>query len=372
MDEITIIYIYRNRDTDRVRRSLESLDRQDDKRFRVLFVDYGSDDPYREDVERLVSGFAFCRYVYSDTRGMPWNRSHALNTGIRLCNTPHFFTSDIDMVFDRRFVSALHASAVSDEAVFFRVYYLPEGFDAWDRMEGRTFRRSEDFALGLALLPTAAVTGLRGYDEFFCYWGIEDNDMHRRLERSGLKTRFYDEAVLMYHQHHAPAVASAATFPEGWGAFQLAYSNDRGDEVKRNTWTDWGIRYDRESRKAWNRLQDAAAFTALEGNGRFFAYKVQRLFVIAGSGEAVAVRFTDTLSGRYRRSNLGRFAAFLQKTLNRLGVPVRVDTRFRPIYLTAFEARDLLMVFILSNRSAIADYAFVVEEDTLRFVIWKA
>jgi glycosyltransferase involved in cell wall biosynthesis len=373
MNHITVIYINRNRDTERIRRSLDSLQAQTDRRFDVLFVDYGSDQPQARAAESLVRRYPFCRYVYNDTRGMPWNRAHALNTGIRLCETEWVFTADIDLVFRNDFIALLQAQADRPRAVFFRVYYLPEGYSRWDKLADEKFPRSEDHALGLALLPVRALNRLRGYDEFYCYWGLEDNDLQTRLRLDGLAAGFYDDDVLLYHQHHPPAVASPGTFPTGWGAFQLAYMNDRAGEAVRNRSYDWGVLHEADSRTAWNLLQKPTAPpVALDCGPLYFQYALARLLRKAGPGRPVSAVFTDARSADYARARLARAAHLLQRGAERLNIPLAVETKYRHLYQTVFEARDRLVLFILANRPLIGDFAFAVEGRTLRFVIEKS
>src|SRR3954467_4714663 len=107
MNSLTIVYIYRNRDLERVKRTLDSLKKQTVKDFSVIFIDYGSNDSFKQGVQKIVEEYSFCKYVYNDSRGMPWNRSHALNTGIRLTETDFVFTADIDMIFETHFVETL-------------------------------------------------------------------------------------------------------------------------------------------------------------------------------------------------------------------------------------------------------------------------
>src|SRR5438552_2538149 len=107
MNYLTIVFIYRNRDLQRAKRSLDSLSRQTSKEFNVIFIDYGSEEPFKSGVQKIITEYSFCNYVYSDSRGMPWNRSHALNTGIRLAKTGFVFTADIDMIFETKFVETL-------------------------------------------------------------------------------------------------------------------------------------------------------------------------------------------------------------------------------------------------------------------------
>ena len=64
---ITILYPYRNRDIERVKRSLDSLALQTDQRFKVLFVDYGSSSKQASQVEQLIISYSFANYIYSYT-----------------------------------------------------------------------------------------------------------------------------------------------------------------------------------------------------------------------------------------------------------------------------------------------------------------
>ena len=95
-EKITFIYCYRDRDLERVKLSLDSLANQTNKEFRVIFVDYGSDLKRAAEVEEIVDSYDFAEYCYNDTRGKVWNRSHALNTAIRLAETEFVFTSDVE------------------------------------------------------------------------------------------------------------------------------------------------------------------------------------------------------------------------------------------------------------------------------------
>jgi len=43
---------------------------------------------------------------------------------------------------------------------------------------------------------------INGFDEFFHFWGAEDEDVHSRLLLNGLELLFYDSGVLLLHQWH--------------------------------------------------------------------------------------------------------------------------------------------------------------------------
>ncbi|HEU4790432.1 MAG TPA: galactosyltransferase-related protein, partial [Flavobacterium sp.] len=41
-----------------------------------------------------------------------------------------------------------------------------------------------------------------GFDEFFHFWGAEDEDVHSRLQNAGFSSKFYKNKILMLHQWH--------------------------------------------------------------------------------------------------------------------------------------------------------------------------
>lgn len=201
---ITIIYPYRNRDLKRIENSLNSLRNQTNKQFEVLFVDYGSDYEIAEKVKQLVLSYSFSRYLYSYHLGQPWSRAKAINIGLRYVDTSFCFIADVDMIFSKELISVLLERSSLETATYFKVGFLSE-------KESQKYKEFEEYdikfyssigASGLSLFPTEKLKSIRGFDEFFHYWGAEDNDIHNRLNNIGVKSVFYNEKALMLHQWH--------------------------------------------------------------------------------------------------------------------------------------------------------------------------
>lgn|GEM_PF-1395543 len=369
---VTIVYCYRNRDLARVKRSLDSLCEQTIKNFTVLFVDYGSDAEVQIEIQKIISKYSFCKYVYNDTGGMFWNRSHALNTGIRLAATEFVFTADIDMIFKKNFVEKLLQEAGIDCVSFFQVYYLPEKFSNWENMGSSTYETSKKFALGLALIPVKIVSAIGGYDEFYCFWGLEDNDLEHRLNTAGVKTKFYDEEVLMYHQWHAPSISSEKDYPTGWGVFQNDYFNSKKTIVKRNEDREWGKLFSRKERASIKIMNDPSTkFDACNGSAAFFMYQLMMQFKKMKPGEHSAFEFNDVNSAMHLHSRLGKTISLLQKFFNAAKIPVKAVSPFRHLYATINEVRDAMMIFILAHSDQIEDYSIFIDEKKLKVVIFK-
>ena len=240
---LTVVYGFRDRDLDRVRRSLDSLARQTFPDFRVVFVDYGGAAENASEARRLVEGYGFCDYFYSDARGLPWNRAHALNTGARQAESDYVMTTDVDMIFPPEFLGTAMEEASPERVLYCSCRLLPRGFSDWDRVDGNGAggRQAGRSARGGCQVIAAEVfRRLRGFDEYYRYWGIEDRDFHSRLTRAGLQEVWLDQRATIYHQWHPPIDWETAGFmPDGlWPRMQAYFYRSR-DRLVRNS-DRWG------------------------------------------------------------------------------------------------------------------------------------
>lgn len=201
---LTILYIYRNRELERVKRSLDSLVAQKNQNFKVVFIDYGSSEKMAFEIFNLISHYSFVTYHYSHCSLQLWSRAKAINIGLHLITTDFVFIADIDMIFSLDFVQVLENIKNPKKSFFFKVGFL-------SKKETQTYKKFEDYeivhesspgAQGLSLFPTEALLSVRGFDEFFHLWGAEDEDVHARLRMTGLEVDFFDKKILMLHQWH--------------------------------------------------------------------------------------------------------------------------------------------------------------------------
>lgn len=201
---ITILYIYKNKDLQRVKKSLDSLLNQNNKAFKIVFVDYGSDDFYKNALSELLLQYSSIKYIYSYHKHQPWSRAKALNIGIQQIDTQFVFMSDIDMIFRNDFIEKLYFLKNEKKSVCFSVGFL-------DKEESKQMKPFESYKIkhqsgigaeGLSLFPVKALKAIGGFDEFLHFWGAEDEDIHNRLINSGLQKQFYNQEILMLHQWH--------------------------------------------------------------------------------------------------------------------------------------------------------------------------
>ena len=167
MNELAIVFGYRKREPIRVKRCLESLSKQTDSDLRVVFVDYGSEKIYSDQIKEIVAQYGFVDYYYSFTQGWFWNRAHALNTGVRIAGDVAFVvTSDVDLIFPVHFVSLLKKNLNPDLELHVVANNLPEKFDRWGHLKDykRTYgKKRGNTALGLVQGVAKSV-----FEQVFC------------------------------------------------------------------------------------------------------------------------------------------------------------------------------------------------------------
>jgi hypothetical protein len=256
-DKLAIVIGYRNRDLKRVERCLHSLARQTRNDFRVYFVDYGSHLSFARSVQSLVEQFPFCRYIYTHTRGWPWNRAKALNIGIQLAETDYVLTTDIDIIFAPNFVETLLKAQDGVSVIYCAARWLPKTFTDWERIDdyAEDFPKRKRRPTGLCqCVPLSVMHALGGFDEQFEYWGAEDRDLHLRLMAWGLRERWVDDQTTLFHQWHPIDRGGAPRrYRDRW---RNPYMERVSTQLIRNK-SGWGAIMRREQRPLFDLLPEA-------------------------------------------------------------------------------------------------------------------
>jgi glycosyltransferase involved in cell wall biosynthesis len=202
---LSILFPYRNRDLQRLTKSFDSLTKQTDDQFEVYFIDYGSAPELANEVKKLCLNYPFITYQYSPTQFQPWNKSRALNSIIKKLKTDFCFVADVDIIFHPKFVEISSGLMKTTITTYFQVGYLnaTESQQDLDFHAYKNYRLSNDEATGLSLFPVKQLQDLRGFDEFYHFWGAEDTDIHIRLRNAGYEVNYYDAELLLLHQWHS-------------------------------------------------------------------------------------------------------------------------------------------------------------------------
>lgn len=202
--KITILYAFRNRDAQRVRLSLQSLQQQTAQGFEVVFVDYGSDAAYASAAKSVVAGFDFAGYHYIAHPGLLWNKSKALNYGASKAKGAFIFVADVDICFDSNAVKTMLSMANESKFCLFKLSYLKQEVTQ-AQIASRNFSESQikhhGEVNGMILVSQTNFFSVEGYDEFYHFYGSEDIDLYERLINNGMEV-CKNSATLFFHQWH--------------------------------------------------------------------------------------------------------------------------------------------------------------------------
>lgn len=201
---ITIIYSNRDRDYDRIRFTIESLCNQTDKRFKVIFVDYGSHEDLVIKLKKLFKEYTFIESYFLPVKHLLWNKSKALNYGILQCKTSFIFIADVDHIFHPKWIENLNNIKDPDYFFLFELGYLSQKESLKINKEYKFENLSvSNFGNvnGMILAPKRAYIDVNGFDEFFHFYGGEDVDLFARLKNAGFKKQKFTEK-LVYHNWH--------------------------------------------------------------------------------------------------------------------------------------------------------------------------
>jgi len=201
---ITIIYAYRNRDIERVNLSLQTLMFQTKNGFEVVFVDYGSEVLFSQAVKEVVNSYDFAHYHYVGHSGLLWNKSKALNYGIKYAKGDYIFIADVDILFHPNTIQLFQKISSPEKSYLFKLSYLSKKVSQSLRNTSRLFDlpvKHHGKINGMVLTSKSSLTTINGLDEFFHFYGSEDMDLANRLEISGQQLIEQTEEYFLHQWH---------------------------------------------------------------------------------------------------------------------------------------------------------------------------
>lgn len=200
----SIIYAHRNRDAERIKISFDSLRKQRLQNFEVIFVDYGSENVLLNQLEEIAEEFTFVSLYHLPVPQLLWNKSKALNYGIKKASGEYVFIADTDLVFHPNATALWQNLCESNKFYLFRLGYL-------DKEESRKLLHNYEFenlgpkhfgaVNGMILSSRESLIKVNGLDEFFHFYGAEDEDLFARLENANYQ-RMERYELYFYHQWH--------------------------------------------------------------------------------------------------------------------------------------------------------------------------
>ncbi|MBK9258520.1 MAG: glycosyltransferase [Polyangiaceae bacterium] len=243
---LSVVIPLRNRSGVRLENCLRSLRWQEGvpgEDVEIVSSDFGSVPEHRDALQEAAKAHGATVY-YTPTQGL-WNRSRALNIGIKRARGQYTFCTDVDMVLAPTFFKTL---LDTQEKLGGRGLLMCQCLDLGKETEGRvvdfadleSWKRSATYrsARGLGGCQCAETQwfhGVRGFDEKYTYWGAEDNDLARRAEKDGRVLEWITERTYMLHQWHP-----TAEFDRPWLVKKNRWRLKWTGWIVRKNWFGWG------------------------------------------------------------------------------------------------------------------------------------
>ncbi len=225
----SFIISFRDRDLMRVARSLDSLQQQTQQNFEVVFVNYGSSSALSEELKILLSRYKFCNYIYSETRGLLWNKCIALNIGIFAARGENVIISDIDIIYRHDFISRISSYDMTANFLSFNAIYLQQDSDY--QIENITSYENLHIGfIGLLIVKKQYLIYLNGYDDFYQIWGAEDEDIIKRLKKMNInQLHISTPDIDIFHQWHP---LNSPRIPSLWFLQLVNYLHTNQDIIR--------------------------------------------------------------------------------------------------------------------------------------------
>lgn len=362
--QIEIIYCFRDRESGRVRASLQSLLQQEDQNFHVTFIDYGSNKTNSEAVEMVCKDFEFCSYYYINTQGKMWNRGDALNQGILLSRSEHLFFSDIDMLFLPGFIALLHRLTQNVKAHFFPVGYLSKRNTQkvnLKQLEKLPFKKSSDYASGMLLAPRNFLQSINGYHTFFSLWGLEDNDLKHRLSLNNFPISQVQEVYLL-HQYHTP-VPEDQSLPQGWIQFMKDHYKSQANQKINSSGITQSLSI--SGRPAQQILNDP--------NTNYRDLTLRSLYLRHSLLETIykskVASFRIHPIAPDKQGFVQKYGPSISRLLRKLGLHAQLQSDYQSQYISKKEILSEIFFVVKSTGNAIQDYYINEKKDHVELII---
>ncbi|MFP4354894.1 MAG: glycosyltransferase [Phycisphaerae bacterium] len=251
---VSVVIPVRNRIDARIRNCLQSLREQDypAEKIHILIVEYGSDQD--ADIPYLLS---LCEKYNADCyRTGPqerWNKPHAQNVGLKRVKTDLVMLSDNDQIFSANYISAAVRKLVESPL---SVVYAPI-LDMPERLKDELMAEDLDLQVvmpewkevceprthglchpGCLMTHTMLIHYIRGLDENIFGWGVQDNDIQKRLYLLGCKDLTVAGEAYYLHQWHPKGQSLSSQEVNEYTAVNWAYVQEQ-NSCRRNP-LGWG------------------------------------------------------------------------------------------------------------------------------------
>jgi cellulose synthase/poly-beta-1,6-N-acetylglucosamine synthase-like glycosyltransferase len=317
-------------------------------------------------------------YIYNNTRGMLWNRSHALNTGIRIADTDFVITSDVDLIFPDNFINKMLEHLENGTELHCNAYALPKNFRQYELLFKKQFRFKERDLTALGLVQGVkrdVLEELHGFDEFYQIYGAEDTDLNLRLALTGLQTKWLPlKEVPIYHQWHPSSVKrTRSRIPLGWGKFIRHYMETNSQVLVRNK-EGWGKVYTDSNRMILQKDIRIFKITDLsELPEMAIPFIFSEVLLSTPNGSCSKFFFVDKHQSNFKKSFIQNLVRRFNNLSDYFNLPLMFtsEMHYYGKYYSAYDIKDALIYCLVNNMHHIEDYFLSFTSSQVELMVVK-
>jgi glycosyltransferase involved in cell wall biosynthesis len=360
--KFSFIAAFKNRDQKRVRLFLESLQLQSNRDFELLFINQGSDEDVNYWLERLVVEYSFINYYHNYTEGFLWNKSNALNIGIKAAKGEYIIIADIDLIFPPEYLDNIIKQFEPGLFITHNSFYIPESFHI-DNINVLISQKYNDQFVenfnGACVVKKEALFNIGVYDEFYLVWGAEDDDIIMRLENSGLVRKHISTSEInIYHQWHPSRSPGRPTL---W--YLIMVNHLFSVKQNRELNSEWGASYTLKERPVLNIIADHTYKNKVklefwEDKSLLFFNPIMEKFHQLKTGEIAYLEYTYIAVEEKKRKSFTFFNSNKPKSI----IAEKITQK---------DISQFFQFFIGYNRSLVLDYFYEERGDRFLFVCIK-
>jgi len=194
---ITTVLVIKNRPEKQTICCIESLAKQLSNHCKIIVVDYGSTEENLIWERKLFDKFGV-KLIEVKNNTQIFNKSRALNIGIRQAKTDFIMLGDIDNVYLPNFIYQIEKVLDLKRIITCRRININQ--------DGSRNPKHIGAYGGCLVLSKDFLYSIRGLDEMFTLWGGEDDDLIERAIKRGLELYSIPiEVTHCIHQWHPKA-----------------------------------------------------------------------------------------------------------------------------------------------------------------------
>ena len=240
-EDITVVIPIKNRYSKRLLNLLKSIRNQSYNQdlIKIILVDYDSKKEQVYFLKKSCHKYN-AKYIRVDNHST-WSRSHCLNIGIKRTKTKYLLSTDVDIIFEKDYIKKAIQKLKKQpfSIIVSQCWDLPENWNNqldFNKLKSLAKPRyyGQNYGSGINMTSTYFYHKLRGYDEKYKIYGIEDLDLIKRLIILGLNIKIID--AYYFHQWH-PVSSKGEKFKHYISKNLLYYKHT--NSIVRNK-TKWG------------------------------------------------------------------------------------------------------------------------------------